>query len=129
MFQVSHESIIPELKSETELLVELTSEPVGLVQALQQYVEVVQRQLVIELFNCFTGSTNQEKLNDTLSEAGILIERESCLNLFPFILRLALLLEHFTLEVAVSLIDQALRNGRFEEVLKGLDEGVPLVGA
>lgn len=41
LLQVSHESIVPELESETELLVKFTCEPVGLVQALQQYVKVL----------------------------------------------------------------------------------------
>lgn len=41
LLQVSHESIIPELESETKLLVKFTCKPVGLVQALQQNVKIL----------------------------------------------------------------------------------------
>jgi hypothetical protein len=64
----------------------------------------MKRELVIELFNGFTGCTYQQKLNDAFGKASILIKWKS-LTFFPFIKSLSLFLEHFTLKVPVSLIN------------------------
>jgi hypothetical protein len=62
LLQVLHKALIPELKSESQFLVEFLSESVGLIEAVQNNKEVLhnnkangsymKREHVIELFNC-----------------------------------------------------------------------------
>jgi len=76
----------------------------------------MKRKLVVELFDCLTGSTDKQQLHDTLGETSILVEWQWCLCLFSSMF--ALLLEHLTLEISVSFIDQTLGDCRFKEILQ-----------
>jgi len=79
----------------------------------------MKRELFVKLFDSFTAGTNKQELNDAFSKACILIERQCLLtSLFDMLVisLYTLFLEHLTLEVPFSFVNQALWDGRLKQV-------------